>query len=82
MQFVANFAVPYDLYAKEIVSFCAKNGINYFDITGEFPFIKKMIDLHQDEAHASKAKIIHCCGFDSVPSEVAAIKSAEVFQRN
>tara|TARA_X000000950_G_scaffold272664_2_gene355477 strand:- start:1235 stop:2410 length:1176 start_codon:yes stop_codon:yes gene_type:complete len=79
VQFVANFAGPYDLYAKDVVSFCAKNGIDYFDITGEFPFIKKMIDLHHDEALASKAKIIHCCGFDSVPSEVAAIKSAEVF---
>tara|TARA_B100000925_G_scaffold291726_1_gene281023 strand:+ start:2917 stop:4092 length:1176 start_codon:yes stop_codon:yes gene_type:complete len=77
---VANFAGPFDLYAKKVVEYCAKNGVNYFDITGEFHFIKKMMDRYGDNAKNSGACLIPFSGFDSIPSEVATQKAIKVFR--
>lgn len=77
---VANFAGPFDLYAKKVVEYCAKNGVNYFDITGEFHFIKKMMELYGENAKSSEACLIPFSGFDSIPSEVATQKAIKVFR--
>jgi short subunit dehydrogenase-like uncharacterized protein len=61
---------PYALYGSPLVGVCARSGTDYCDLTGEVQWIRRMIDAHEDAARASGARIVHCCGFDSVPSDL------------
>lgn len=61
---------PYLQYGGPLVAACAENGVHYCDLTGETPFIRAMIDAHHDRAAATGARIVHCCGFDSIPSDL------------
>ncbi|NBN97582.1 MAG: saccharopine dehydrogenase, partial [Actinobacteria bacterium] len=45
-------------------------GIDYCDLTGEVQWIRRMIERYETEARASGARIVHCCGFDSIPSDL------------
>jgi short subunit dehydrogenase-like uncharacterized protein len=60
----------YALYGETLVKVCAQSGTDYCDLTGEPQWIKRMIDKYQDSAQASGARIVHCCGFDSIPSDL------------
>ncbi|ASP39361.1 saccharopine dehydrogenase [Bacterioplanes sanyensis] len=61
---------PYALYGETLVKTCAATGTDYCDLTGEPQWIRAMIDRYQDQAVASGARIVHCCGFDSIPSDM------------
>ena len=61
---------PYTRYGSDLVAACAAAGTHYCDLTGEVPWIAEMIDAHQATAEASGARILHCCGFDSIPSDL------------
>ena len=61
---------PFDLYGELLVKACAETGTDYCDLTGEVQFIKRMIDSYGAQAKISGARIVHCCGFDSIPSDL------------
>ena len=61
---------PYALYGSDLVAAVAAAGTDYCDLTGEPQWMRKMIDQHQATAEASGARIVHACGFDSVPSDL------------
>lgn len=61
---------PYSLYGAGLVAACAAHGTDYCDLTGEVPWIRRMIDAHDAAAQRSGARIVHCCGFDCVPSDL------------
>lgn len=61
---------PYALYGSKLLAECARTGTDYCDLTGEVQWIEEMIDRHHEEAMASGARIVHCCGFDSIPSDL------------
>lgn len=61
---------PYALYGEPMIKACVETGTDYCDLTGEIQWIKKMIDKYQSQAERSGARIVHCCGFDSVPSDM------------
>ena len=61
---------PYALYGEPLVRVCAETGTDYCDLTGETQWIKRMIDRYEPAARQSGARIVHCCGFDSVPSDM------------
>jgi short subunit dehydrogenase-like uncharacterized protein len=63
---------PYDRLGGPLVAACAEAGTDYCDLTGEVPFIARMIADHDAQARASGARIVHACGFDSVPSDLGA----------
>ena len=63
---------PYALYGETLVRVCAETGTDYCDLTGEVQWIRRMIDRYQTQAIASGARIVHCCGFDSIPSDLGA----------
>jgi short subunit dehydrogenase-like uncharacterized protein len=52
------------------VEACVEEGTHYCDLAGEVQWIRKMIDLHQARAKQTGARIVHCCGFDSVPMDI------------
>ncbi|MGI9592776.1 MAG: saccharopine dehydrogenase family protein, partial [Myxococcota bacterium] len=61
---------PYAQLGSKLVEICARQGTDYCDLTGEVQWMRRMIDAHQDAAAASGARIVHTCGFDSIPSDL------------
>jgi len=61
---------PYALHGSELVAACCAHGTDYCDLSGEVPWMRRMIDQHADAAKKSGARIVHCCGFDSIPSDM------------
>ena len=61
---------PYQLYGSDLVAACAAAGTDYLDLSGEPNWMRKMIDAHDAAAKASGARILHSCGFDSIPFEL------------
>jgi short subunit dehydrogenase-like uncharacterized protein len=62
---------PYTRYGLPLVAACAGAGTDYADLTGEPPFIRSSIDLYDKQAVDTGARIVHACGFDSVPSDLS-----------
>jgi len=63
---------PYAKYGLPLVAACAKAGTHYTDLTGEVQFMRDSIDAWNVEAQRTGARIVHACGFDSIPSDVGA----------
>ena len=61
---------PYALYGSNLVAACVENGTDYCDLAGETQWIRKMIDKHHERAQETGARIVHCCGFDSIPMDI------------
>lgn len=61
---------PYALYGEPMVSACVDTGTDYCDLTGEVQWIKRMVERYETQAKQSGARIVHCCGFDSIPSDL------------
>jgi short subunit dehydrogenase-like uncharacterized protein len=62
---------PYSRYGLPLVSACATAGTDYADLTGEAHFIRDSIDSYHKLAADTGARIVHSCGFDSVPSDLS-----------
>jgi short subunit dehydrogenase-like uncharacterized protein len=61
---------PYAKYGLPLVAACAKAGTHTCDLTGEVPFMRACIDQFDADARKSGARIVHTCGFDSIPSDL------------
>lgn len=68
---------PYAAHGLPLVGACAAAGTDYVDLTGEVLFVRESIDLFDAPAKASGARIVHSCGFDSVPSDLAVLQAAD-----
>jgi len=64
---------PYALYGEPLVRACAETGTDYCDLTGEVHWVRRMIDRYEAQARASGARIVPCCGFDSIPSDLGVL---------
>ncbi len=69
---VLSTAGPFDRYGSKLVAACVNAGTHYVDITGETPWVRGLIDRHHAQAKRHGIRIIPCCGFDSVPSDLGA----------
>jgi short subunit dehydrogenase-like uncharacterized protein len=67
---VASTVGPFAQHGRALVAACAEHGTHYCDITGEVPFVRASIDANHARAEATSARIVHCCGFDSIPSDL------------
>ncbi len=63
---------PYALHGLPLVGACARAGTHCTDLTGEVPFMRDSADAWHAEAQRTGARIVHACGFDSIPSEMGA----------
>ncbi len=61
---------PYAHYGTPLVAACAESGTHYCDLTGELQWMARVIPQYQSTAQGSGARIVHCCGFDSIPSDI------------
>lgn len=69
-QVVITTVGPYTRYGLPLVAACAAAGTDYADLTGEANFVRESIDLYHKQAADTGARIVHACGFDSVPSDL------------
>ncbi len=63
---------PYLHYGDPLVAACAEAGTDYVDLTGESEFVDKVYVAHHANAQQTGARIVHACGFDSVPHDLGA----------
>jgi len=61
---------PYALYGEPLVKACAESGTDYCDLSGEVQWIRRMLQRYEATARKSGARLVHCCGFDSIPSDM------------
>ena len=70
---VATTVGPYHAHGLPLVEACAQAGTHYADLTGEVLFMRASIDRFDAAAVASGARIVHTCGFDSIPSDLGVL---------
>jgi short subunit dehydrogenase-like uncharacterized protein len=70
---VASTVGPYAIHGRELVAACVEGATDYCDLTGEPQFVRDMIEQHHARARTTGARIVHCCGFDSIPSDLGTL---------
>lgn len=73
---------PYILYGEPLVAACAAAGTDYVDLTGEPEFVDLMWLRYHEQALQSGARIVHCCGFDSIPHDLGAYFTVQQLPEN
>jgi short subunit dehydrogenase-like uncharacterized protein len=79
---VATTVGPYAKYGSALVAACAGEGTDYCDLTGEVHWMRAMIDAHHERAARSGARIVHACGYDSIPSDLGTLALFEHAERS
>jgi len=74
---VLDLVGPYTLYGEPVIEACVANGSHYVDLTGEIPFVRRMIDAFHERATAAGVKIVEICGFEALPPDLAVLLAAE-----
>ena len=74
---IASTVGPYGRYGRELVRACAEEGTHYADLTGEVLFVRWSMDEVSARAAETGARIVHACGFDSIPSDLGVLVTAE-----
>jgi short subunit dehydrogenase-like uncharacterized protein len=63
---------PYLSYGEPLVAACAEAGTDYVDLTGEPEFVDRTYVAHHAAAERTGARLVHACGFDSIPHDLGA----------
>tara|TARA_B100000809_G_C15136086_1_gene530635 strand:- start:2538 stop:3755 length:1218 start_codon:yes stop_codon:yes gene_type:complete len=61
---------PYAKYGSKLVVACIQNQVHYCDLAGEVQWMRQIIDQYNEAAKENETKIVHTCGFDSIPSDM------------
>src|SRR4051794_6414991 len=72
---------PYAVHGRELAAACAEQGTDYCDLAGEVTFIRDSIDRNHARSEQTGARIVHCCGFDSIPSDLGVHLLGEHFRQ-
>lgn len=78
---VLSTAGPYAKLGTPVVQACVNSRTHYADITGETPWVKRIIEQFHDDAERKGIKIIPLCGFDSVPSDMGTFFLTEYMRQ-
>jgi len=68
---------PYLHHGEPLVAACAEAGTDYVDLTGEPEFVDRMYVEHHAAAERTGARIVHACGFDSIPHDLGAMYTVQ-----
>jgi short subunit dehydrogenase-like uncharacterized protein len=69
---VVSTAGPFARYGTPVVDACVRYHTHYTDITGETAWVHELVSRYHDQAAANRVRIVPCCGFDSIPSDLGA----------
>lgn len=72
---------PYAKYGTPLVEQCVAAGTAYCDLTGETHWVRSIIDQFHERAEQTGARIVTCCGFDSIPSDLGTWMMADYAER-
>ncbi len=61
---------PYAKYGTALLEACVEAGTDYCDLCAEVQWLRRMMDKHQERAQETGARLMHCCGYDSIPSDI------------
>jgi short subunit dehydrogenase-like uncharacterized protein len=64
---------PYVTYGEQLVRACAETGTDYTDLTGEPEFVDRMFVKYNELAESTGARLVHACGFDSIPHDLGTL---------
>jgi len=70
---IASTVGPYATYGQPLVGACVEAGTAYTDLTGEVLFVRDSVSTWHERARENGARIVHACGFDSVPSDLGVM---------
>jgi short subunit dehydrogenase-like uncharacterized protein len=70
---------PFIRYGEPVVAACAEAGTDYADISGEPEFVDRMYLAHHATAERTGARLVHACGFDSIPHDLGALFTVSQF---
>ncbi len=68
---------PYAKFGVPLAAACAEAGTHYCDLTGEVLFVHRSVGANHEPAMLSGARIVHACGFDSIPSDLGVMLCAD-----
>jgi short subunit dehydrogenase-like uncharacterized protein len=74
---VLNLVGPYTRYGRPVIAACVDNGAHYADLTGEIPFVRRMVGEFDEAAAAAAVKIVQVCGFEALPPDLLVLLAAE-----
>jgi short subunit dehydrogenase-like uncharacterized protein len=72
-----NLCGPYTLHGEPVIEACVSNGTHYADLTGEIPFVRKMIDTYDARAAEAGVKVVQVCGFEALPPDLLVLLASE-----
>ncbi|MHC5705084.1 saccharopine dehydrogenase family protein [Streptomyces tirandamycinicus] len=79
---VATTVGPYVWYGEPLVAACADAGTDYADLTGEPEFVDSVYIRHDARARETGARLVHACGFDSVPHDLGVYFTVQQLPRD
>jgi len=68
---------PYTLYGEPVIEACIAGRANYMDLTGEVPFVRRMIEAAHERAREAGVKIVNTSGFEAMPPDLLVLLAAE-----
>ena len=74
---VLNLVGPYTLHGRPVIEACVSGGAHYMDLTGEIPFVRRMIDVYDGRAAEAGVKIVEVAGFEALPADLGVQLAAE-----
>lgn len=74
---VLNLVGPYTRFGEPVIAACLAGGANYVDLTGEIPFVRRMVERYDAPARAAGVKIVQVCGFEALPPDLAVLLASE-----
>lgn len=77
---VASTVGPYATFGTPLVEACVTSGTDYCDLTGEVQWIRRTIDRFHKSARESGTRIVHSCGFDSIPSDLGVLLAQQRYR--
>jgi short subunit dehydrogenase-like uncharacterized protein len=74
---VLDLVGPYTLYGRPVIEACVAAGAHYADLTGEIPFVRRIVEAFDERAKAAGVKIVEVSGFEALPPDLAVLLAAE-----
>ncbi len=74
---VLDMVGPYTLHGEPVIEACIAAGSHYMDLTGEIPFVRRMIDRAHGRAESAGVKIVNVSGFEALPPDLIVLLAAE-----
>jgi len=74
---VLNLVGPYTLYGWPVIEACVAGGAHYADLTGEIPFVRRVIGAFEQRAKGAGVKLVQVCGFECLPPDLAVLLATE-----